>query len=166
MNSGSEMVEAQHITGKNIGILVYLHRQLQGKKNFWLPTLSFWATSQTAPASQPIGLDFMVHVSPALKRTMYKFKNFSSPAFNCQSRPKYIFSRDMFCLYHFWAWIHGVSRLQNMLGSNISMQNLFKYTFCFRHNGYHNAVWSGFRLLLHKEHYDKTKRSLLSLHQQ
>ena len=90
-------------------ILVYLHRQKQGKKNFWLPTLSFWATSQTAPASQPIGLDFMVHVSPALKRTMYEFKNFSSPAFNCQSRPKYIFSRDMFCLYHFWAWIHGVT---------------------------------------------------------
>ena len=89
-------------------ILVYLHRQKQGKKNFWLPTLSFWATSQTAPASQPIGLDFMVHVSPALKRTMYEFKNFSSPAFNCQSRPKYIFSRDMFCLYHFWAWIQGV----------------------------------------------------------
>ena len=46
-------------------ILVYFHRQKQGKKNFWLPTLSYWATSQTAPASQPIGHDFMVHVWPS-----------------------------------------------------------------------------------------------------
>ena len=107
VNSGPEMVEAKPVSGKNIYWSTCIGKSKE-RKNVWLPTLSFWATSQTAPASQPIGLDFMVHVSPALKRTMYEFKNFSSPAFSCQSRPKYIFSRDMFCLYYFWAWIHGV----------------------------------------------------------
>ena len=70
--------------------------------------MAFQAAFQLIPASRPFRLDLLVHVSPALKRTIYEFKNFSSPAFNCQSRPKYIFSRDMFSLYHFWAWFHGV----------------------------------------------------------
>ena len=33
VNSGSEMVGAKHVSGKKY-ILVYLHRQKQGKKNF------------------------------------------------------------------------------------------------------------------------------------
>ena len=93
-------------------ILVYLHRQKQGKKNFWLPTLSFWATSQTAPVSQLIGLDFMVHASPALKRTMYEFKNYFFPNFLLIHKAKYIFSRDMFCICNFRAKIHGVIHVQ------------------------------------------------------
>ena len=43
-----------------------------------------------------------------LERTMYDFKNSFSPAFVYIHRAKYIFSRDMFCLPHFWAKIHGV----------------------------------------------------------
>ena len=46
--------------------------------------------------------------SSALKRTMYDFKNSFFPNFLLIYRAKYIFSRDMFCLYHFGAKIHGV----------------------------------------------------------
>jgi hypothetical protein len=35
VNSGLEMVEAKHVSGKNgIYVLVYFHRQKQAKKNF------------------------------------------------------------------------------------------------------------------------------------
>ena len=44
----------------------------------------------------------------AIKRTMYDFKNSFFPNFVFIHRAKYIFSRDMFCLYHFRAKIHGV----------------------------------------------------------
>ena len=50
----------------------------------------------------------MVQFSLALKRTMYDFKNSFFPNFLLTHRAKYIFSRDMFCLYHFRAKIHGV----------------------------------------------------------
>ena len=50
----------------------------------------------------------MVQFSSALKRTMYDFKNSFFPNFLLNHRAKYIFSRDMFCLYHFRAKIHGV----------------------------------------------------------
>ena len=43
-----------------------------------------------------------------LKRPMYDFKNSFSLAFIYIHIKKYIFSRDMFCLPHFWAKIHGV----------------------------------------------------------
>ena len=43
-----------------------------------------------------------------LKRTMYDFKNSFSFAVVYIHRAKYIFSRDMFCLPHFWAKNHGV----------------------------------------------------------
>ena len=43
-----------------------------------------------------------------LKRPMYEFKNSFSLAFVYIHRAKYIFSRDMFFLPHFWAKIHGV----------------------------------------------------------
>ena len=43
-----------------------------------------------------------------LERPMYDFKNSFSPAFVYIHRAKYIFSRDMFCLPHFGAKIHGV----------------------------------------------------------
>ena len=50
----------------------------------------------------------MVQFSSALKRTMYDFKNSFFSNFLLTHRAKYIFSRDMFCLYHFRAKIHGV----------------------------------------------------------
>ena len=43
-----------------------------------------------------------------LERPMYDFKKSFSPAFVYIHRAKYIFSRDMFCLPHFWPKIHGV----------------------------------------------------------
>ena len=55
----------------------------------------------------------MVQFSSALKRTMYNFKNSFFPNFLLIRRVKYIFSRDMFCLYHFKAKIHGVDSHQN-----------------------------------------------------
>ena len=45
-----------------------------------------------------------------LERTMYDFKNSFSPAFVYIHRTKYIFSRNMFCLPHFWAKIHSENR--------------------------------------------------------
>ena len=53
----------------------------------------------------------MVQFSLALKRTMYDFKNSFFPDFLLIHRAKYIFSRDMFCLYHFRAKIHSVASL-------------------------------------------------------
>ena len=50
----------------------------------------------------------MVHFCSALKRTIYDFKNSFFPNFLLIYRAKYIFSRDMFYLYHFRAKIHGV----------------------------------------------------------
>ena len=44
----------------------------------------------------------------AAKRMMYDFKNSLFPNFLLTYRAKYIFSRDIFCLYHFRAKIHGV----------------------------------------------------------
>ena len=54
----------------------------------------------------------MVQSSSAFKRTMYNFKNSFFPNFVFIGRVKYIFSRDMFYLYHFQARIHGVARNQ------------------------------------------------------
>ena len=53
--------------------------------------------------------------SPALKRTMYDFKNSFFPNFLFIHRAKYIFSRDMFCLYHFRAKIHSVPWIHRQL---------------------------------------------------
>ena len=47
-------------------------------------------------------------VNGKLKRTMYDFKNSFFPDLFCILRAKYIFSTDMFCLYHFRAKIYGV----------------------------------------------------------
>ena len=56
----------------------------------------------------------MVQFSSALKRTMYDFKNSFFPNFLLIHRAKHIFSRDMFCLYHFRAKIHGVTSTRNL----------------------------------------------------
>ena len=50
----------------------------------------------------------MVQFSLALKRTMNDFKNSFFHNFLLIHTAKYIFSRDMFCLYHFRAKTHGV----------------------------------------------------------
>ena len=41
---------------------------------------------------------------------MYDFKNSIFPNLLLINRAKYIFSRDMFCLFHFRAKMHGVVR--------------------------------------------------------
>ena len=51
--------------------------------------------------------------SSALKRTMYDFKNSFFPNFLLIHRAKYVFSIDMFCLYHFRAKIHSVTVVDN-----------------------------------------------------
>ena len=61
--------------------------------------------------------------SSALKRTMCHFKNFFFPNFLLIHSAKYIFSRDMFCLYHFRAKIHGVL-------SSVASQNFFPFLSC------------------------------------
>ena len=67
--------------------------------------------------------------SSALKRTMYDFKNSFFPNFLLIHRAKYIFSRDMFCLHHFRAKIHGVSFKQK---SNIMIMSFKWYLSCKR----------------------------------
>ena len=65
-----------------------------------------------------------------LKRAMYDFKNSFSPAFVYIHRAKYIFSRDMFCLPHFWAKIHSVDWLCHF--SFHCSFSLFKRSFSIR----------------------------------
>ena len=81
-------------------ILLYECRQNQKKNNF--QNQSFEILNQPR-------LKLMLHVSSALERTMYDFKNSFFPNFLLIHRAKYIFSIDMFCVYHFKAKIHGVS---------------------------------------------------------
>ena len=50
-----------------------------------------------------------------LARPMYDFKNSFFLAFVHINRAKYIFSRDMFCLPHFWAEIHSVQGISSRL---------------------------------------------------
>ena len=65
------------------------------RNNFYNPL------EQCALATQSFRLFLMVQFSSALKRTMNDFKNSFFPNFVFIPRAKYIFSRDMFCLYHF-----------------------------------------------------------------
>ena len=74
--------------------LVYFDNQKKGRKNFWIPTLSFWGPC---------------------------WNFFFLSDWVCFHRAKYIFSRDMFCLYHFRAKIHGVS-LRMAWGRESSME--------------------------------------------
>ena len=64
--------------------------------------------------------------SSALKRTMYDFKNSFFPNFLLFHRAKYIFSKDMFCLYHFRA------KFTVCLGNTVFSKNFVKsYQNCF-----------------------------------
>ena len=77
---------------------------------------------------------WLVLVRWQLKRTMYDFKNSFSSDFANIHRAKYIFSREMFCLYHFSAIIRDVYDLLIRLSQTIvlSSQNknfLLKTTF-------------------------------------
>ena len=82
-------------------IFFYDSRKNQGKKNFWKRTLSFWDAISLAPAVWLIWLALMVQFSSALKSTMCDFKNSFYPNFVFINRVEYIFSKDLFCLYHF-----------------------------------------------------------------
>ena len=79
----------------------------------------------------------LVLVRWQLKRPMYHFKNYFFPAFVYIHKAKYIFSRDMFCLPHFWAKIHGVFKtsISSPMASVASINN--------------NLVESGFINLQH-----------------
>ena len=81
--------------------------------------------TQLAPATRPIRLALMVQCSSALKRTMYDIKNFFCLNFILISRVKYIFSRDMFCLYHFRAKIHGVKYYLKLTSLPMKCQNCY-----------------------------------------
>ena len=125
-------VEALYLWKKYI--LDDFDNQNQGKKNCWIPTLSFWGPSWHAPinsawwANQPVLLRWQ------LQRPMCDFKNSFSPAFLYIHRAKYIFSRDMFRLPHFWAKIHGVSPLDlEVLNNNLSQ--------IFIRNGLNVSKW-------------------------
>ena len=73
---------------------------------------------------------------------MYDFKNSFFPNFLLIHRAKYIFSRVMFCLYHFRAKIHGVSSELAFLQMNV-------YGLQMKFILYNKTVYSNF--LLHEE---------------
>ena len=65
-----------------------------------------------------------------LEKTMYDFKNSFSPDFICIHRAKYIFSKDMFCLPHFWTKIHGVSYVFHFVKRSTIQILLVGYSQC------------------------------------
>ena len=93
---------------EKIYFALWMKRKL-GKRNFWNCTLSFWGLSWTAPIRPAGWAGWPMHFRWQLKRTMHDFKNSFVPNFLLIHRAKYIFSRDMFYLYHFGAKIHGLS---------------------------------------------------------
>ena len=88
--------------------LTLLIKKKLGRKKFLNRTLPFWGLSWTAALKPAKWAGRPVLVRWQLRRPMYDFKNSFSPAFIYILRAKYNFSRDMFCLYHFWAKIHRV----------------------------------------------------------
>ena len=90
-------------------ILDNFDNQNQGKKFFWNPTLSFWGPSCHATINPAWRAGWPVLVKWQHERPMYDLKNSFSSAFVYIHRAKYVFSRNMFCLPHFWAKIHGVT---------------------------------------------------------
>ena len=56
-------------------ILDNFDMQNQGKKNFWIPTLSFWGLSWHAPLNPAWRAGWLVLVRWQLERPMYDFKN-------------------------------------------------------------------------------------------
>ena len=82
-----------------------------GEKEFlksYIGLLSCHLTSTGRPAHLA-GMNGVVLLGP--QRTTYDFKNSFFPNFLLIHKAKYIFSRDMFCLHHFRAKIHGVASL-------------------------------------------------------
>ena len=73
----------------------------------------------------------------AARKANVRFQKFFSPAFVYIHRAKYNFSRDMFCLPHFWAKIHSVfeTSIASPMASVASINN--------------NLVESGFINLQH-----------------
>ena len=74
-----------------------------------------------------------VLVRRQLESPMYDFKSSFSLAFVYIHRTKYVFSRDMFCLPHFWGKIHGVS-------GRLSLQ-CFVSVACEKTNGTPFFMW-------------------------
>ena len=107
VNSGSEMVQAKHFSGRNTfwSSLITKSRE----ENFLgIPTLSFGGFClHMANQNGRFGGTIFLMAPKAIQ----EFKNISSPTFACQSRPKSIFFRHMFCLYHSWARIHCTAML-------------------------------------------------------
>ena len=76
--------------------------------------------------NQAIRLLSMVQVSMALEGSVYEFKIFPPLLL---ARPKYLPFRDMFCLYHFWAKIHSVTRKTTFFEGMHSATDLISYFF-------------------------------------
>ena len=72
--------------------------KIGGKRIF---EIVFQDANKLALANRPIWYALIVQFSSALKRKMYDFKNSFFPNFVFISRVEYVFSEDMFCIYHF-----------------------------------------------------------------
>ena len=80
-----------------------------GRKNFEIVHCPFEGWAELHHQSQPERLGGPVLVRWHFKRTMCNLKNSFSPDFVYIHTEKYIFFRDMFCLYHFWAKNYNVN---------------------------------------------------------
>ena len=103
VNFCSEMGQAKHVSGKNILCSMNVYKS-RGKRIFEIIHWPFELPPNQHRPTDPF--DWPKWCS--LARTMYKFKNSFFPNFLLIHRAKYIFSRDVFFLYHFRAKIHGM----------------------------------------------------------
>ena len=99
-------VEALWVFEKNIFWTTLITKR-KGRKNFEFLHCPFEGQADMHQQVQP-------------KRPTYDFKNPFSPGFVFIYRAKYIISRDVQCLYHFWARFHGVKTTSTSTKENSS----------------------------------------------
>ena len=75
-----------------------------------------------------------------LERAMYDFKNSFSLAFVHIHRAKCIFFRDMFCLPHFLAKIHGVSTVAQLSFKTLVLSSFATLTHFFQYQTFAKEV--------------------------
>ena len=90
-------------------ILAYFDYQLQGNKNFWIPTCivllraEFTCTNKSSLTGRLADASLV-----AAQKANVRVQKFFFPWFCLIYGAKCTFSRDLQCLYHFWGWFHGV----------------------------------------------------------